>query len=293
MRLDLPNIALVCCDTRDAKLSLESIHRTIQRVAFGECIYVTCQAALDELPANFQIDPSVEIRLVEPFASIADYSNYVLKNAHLVSLKPYFLFVQWDSWVLQAESWTPEFLEYDYIGAVWPHHSDRRVGNGGFSLRSRRLMLAAASLAERACERVLEVEDDFICRVVRSELESQHECRFAPERVANRFSAERQGWRGAPFGFHGLLNYGRVFDHSELSDRLADLRSSYFGDRHSFDLTKYLTSQGRYKDARYVIKRRVQLSGWTTKNIKLFIGNLMHACLVPKIAVQFFGRTND
>jgi hypothetical protein len=293
MRLDLPDVALLCCDTRDARLALESMHRSIEKIAFGECIYVTCQATLDELPQDFQIDPSIKIKIIDPFASIFDYSKYVLKDAFLVSSKPYFLFVQWDSWVLSAESWTAEFLECDYIGAVWSHHSDRRVGNGGFSLRSRRLMRAVATIAARVSEDSLEIEDDFICRVSRVELESQHNCRFASEQIANLFSAERQGWSGVPFGFHGLLNYGRVFEDSELRAKLRAIKPSYFGDRQSFDLTKYLISQRRYEDARYVIKRRVQLSGWSKKNIKLFIGAVLHALLVSKIGTQFFGKPID
>ena len=32
------------------------------------------------------------------------------------------------------------FLNCDYVGAFWPHHQEFCVGNGGFSLRSRKLI---------------------------------------------------------------------------------------------------------------------------------------------------------
>ncbi len=57
------------------------------------------------------------------------------------------LCIQWDGYVLRGQAWDPAFLTYDYIGAPWPHFSDgHNVGNGGFSLRSRRLLEACRQL---------------------------------------------------------------------------------------------------------------------------------------------------
>ncbi len=51
------------------------------------------------------------------------------------------LLIHDDSCVVNPEMWTDEFLDYDYIGAPWPEGSQPyRVGNGGFSLRSKRLL---------------------------------------------------------------------------------------------------------------------------------------------------------
>jgi len=54
------------------------------------------------------------------------------------------LVTQWDGYVINAEAWTEEFLDYDYIGARWigdvvkaaGSPPEYNVGNGGFSLRS-------------------------------------------------------------------------------------------------------------------------------------------------------------
>lgn len=291
MRLELPQVALVCCDTRDARLSLESMHRSIEKVAFGECIYVTCAAAMEELPAEFTVHASIRIEIIEPFTGISDYSMYILRWLHALSQKPFYLISQWDSWVLSAQSWQPDFLNYDYIGAVWPHHKERKVGNGGFSLRSRNLMVAVASLVDHAAEHTLKVEDDFICRTARFQLESGKGLRFAPESLANSFSAERMGWDEHPFGFHGLLNFGRIFDTTEFQQRLASMPKFYFGDRHSFDLVKYLISSRRHLDAIYVISRRIELTGWTTKNAKLFFHWLTAKLMDPKTFFQSGGKT--
>jgi hypothetical protein len=93
------------------------------------------------------------------------------------------------------------FLQYDYIGAPWAKQ-ERNVGNGGFSLRSTRLMKLASediSLARYY------PEDGIICREYRSHLESKG-MRFAPDTIASKFSFEANhkyglAWNGQ-FGFH-------------------------------------------------------------------------------------------
>ena len=77
---------------------------------------------------------------------IGDGSHEVERN-HLL-LKKYIdtdfcLIIQGDGFVIHPENWTDEFLKYDYIGAPWrnlAHYSFIRVGNGGFSLRSKKLL---------------------------------------------------------------------------------------------------------------------------------------------------------
>ena len=38
------------------------------------------------------------------------------------------------------------FFDYDYIGAPWPNNFVNRVGNGGFSLRSKKFLELTAKI---------------------------------------------------------------------------------------------------------------------------------------------------
>jgi len=80
--------------------------------------------------------------------SLESYSRFMM-----YSLKDYIdtafcLNVQRDGVVIHPEQWKNTFLEYDYIGAPWPIHKNfcdqndvyHRVGNGGFSLRSKKFL---------------------------------------------------------------------------------------------------------------------------------------------------------
>lgn len=115
------------------------------------------------------------------------------------------MFVQFDGYVVRPDLWDPAFLRFDYIGAPWPddwkdHDSGRcRVGNGGFSIKSRALMNRVAALPGANVP-----GDILVCSRYRAQLEAEG-FTFAPAAVAARFSVEHRvpETPAATFGFHG------------------------------------------------------------------------------------------
>ncbi len=127
------------------------------------------------------------------------------------------LHIEWDGWVLDASFWNREWLAYDYIGAPWPWHRDGyRVGNGGFSLRSVKLM---RYLCENGFYPPAHPEDDTLCRYYRPALEPLG-FRWAPEPVAARFSLEH-GETRRTFGFHDCRNWVRLLPYERVLQRVA------------------------------------------------------------------------
>ena len=145
-----------------------------------------------------------------------DYSFWILKNLKDYIDTQYCLIQQWDSAVIDVSKWDNRFLEYDYIGAPWEMDGDYRVGNGGFSLRSKKTLEESAKIAQLLPQGkfILGNEDYFICVTGRKYLESKG-IKFAPIELARQFSVERP-ISGAPhdyndlstyqsFGFHGIF----------------------------------------------------------------------------------------
>lgn len=86
---------------------------------------------------------------------IREYSRFVLQDLHTYIETSHVLIVQADGFVLNPGLWNPGWLDYDYVGAPWPETLRvgkyviplaNRVGNGGFSLRSRRLLKMTAPI---------------------------------------------------------------------------------------------------------------------------------------------------
>ncbi|MDR5736682.1 DUF5672 family protein [Caballeronia sp. LZ019] len=133
---------------------------------------------------------------------------------------PWVLVIQWDGYVADPDAWSDEFFNYDYIGARWPWHNDgMSVGNGGFSLRSTKLMRLLASDEFPLRDGIY--EDKLIGRIYRPLLESKYGIRFAPNDVADRFSYENSHPPGPTFGFHSPHNLARHLDASALQELVA------------------------------------------------------------------------
>lgn len=168
-------------------------------------------AAIEDTARQVEVDHTVGIS-----RNVTNYEETLWYGIPSRIETSHALIIQYDGFVLDGSRWNPSWLEYDYIGAPWPWHSEFRVGNGGFSLRSRRLM---NHLAENSAQYpIRSPEDDSLCRYYRPRLELSG-FRWAPESVAREFSFER----GAPrptFGFHGLFNFPHVMDYQRLVERI-------------------------------------------------------------------------
>lgn len=157
----------------------------------------------------------VETVNMAPIKSRAAYSRFVLKELANNVATEYALVVQWDGFVIHDDAFADEFWRYDYIGAKWPHkQSDFRVGNGGFSLRSKRLLDALRDDAIFFHEN--ENEDETICIRYRDLLESKHGIVFADERVADRFAFDVSRPVGRTLGFHGVFNFWQTLSNDAL-----------------------------------------------------------------------------
>jgi hypothetical protein len=202
-----------------------------------------------ERPSGLPSD--VEHRRVKPFGYIG-YSFFMMYWLEYFIKTDFALIVQQDGWVLNAENWRDEFFEYDYIGApsvsgltidgeglitlhksfTWQEYvgrSDLRllpVYNGGFSLRSRKLMTAPRRLGlpmniappelfryddepsplfEMDWPWANHTEDAQLCAFMREALEADG-IRFAPLSLAMDFSFEYIG-----VIIHANHNFSRNF----------------------------------------------------------------------------------
>jgi hypothetical protein len=260
--LDLSAITLLCVETRDPALAHFAIQKCTQQARFGKVVLITDLAKLrnhsnDQTSNQTEDQKVVRLQGIEYIQApliktIKDYSELLLKGLRQYVAGTHVLIIQWDSFILHPELWTDDFLQYDYIGAVWPHHPDTPVGNGGFSLRSVKLLeaLESPTITKR------HPEDFCICVDNKATLENQFGIRFAPTNVAEQFAVERSDWHPA-FGFHGFFNFGKALSPEELSAFLDLLPDAYLGGVDTYDLLNYLLDHNN-KDLAQRIWKRMQ-----------------------------------
>ena len=134
------------------------------------------------------------------------FALHAPRTGGYISRPSHALCVQWDGFVLDGGRGIRQFLDYDYIGALWPQFDDgHNVGNGGFSLSVATLAGGMSGLPFRRNPKRRTFRS---AGTLRSELESTG-IRFAPVSVAEQFAYERTSPTGSEFGFHGAFNLVR------------------------------------------------------------------------------------
>lgn len=222
IRLALPQVTLCAATSVNVPATVRALAFSLAQIDFAECLLFT------DAPVRPD-DPRIRVMPIARLGSAAAYSNFMLRQLADHVATSHCLVAQWDGHVLDARHWDPAFLEHDYIGASWPQFSDGHdVGNGGFSLRSLRLLRACQSPDFAAAH----PEDVAIARVNRLSLEQQG-LRFAGRSVADRFSSERTGDPNSTFGYHGVWHMPRLLGVQNFWDLYCTLddRSTI---RHDF-----------------------------------------------------------
>jgi hypothetical protein len=237
-----------------------SIPRNLAAVRALEQSAAQCGfAAVVFLTDREMIVPGIEARRIPTLEDSAAYSWFVLKELVSHVATEFVLIVQWDGYVLDGSRWEDGFRRFDYIGAPWPWSwipAGQEVGNGGFSLRSRRLLEV---LADEAFE-VGHPEDVRICRTWRAELELRRVV-FADPDTAARFSVEHGPGSERRFGFHGIFNFWRVVSEAELNGLFDIVSPAALGSSEAMDLVCCYVLRRRGAEARSVLDRYERVHG--------------------------------
>lgn len=190
----LPNVTMVIVDCVNYGEAISALTKSLKQIKPHSTIFFT-----DKQLTHPEFETIV---LDEPIKSKEAYSEFIIKELWRYITTSHVLVIQNDGYVLDGSAWTDEFLDYDYIGAPWLYEDGRNVGNGGFSLRSKKLMQSIASISPE----IYHPEDEVICRLYRNVLE-RHGAKFAPEELAHQFSFELHEPLQPTFGFHSYFHH--------------------------------------------------------------------------------------
>jgi hypothetical protein len=197
--LHLNKIDLVIIDSINVSQAIETLRICTQNIKFGN-VYLFSHEQQD--------DSFYKTIIIDEITSIEQYSDFCLKLCNYVN-NDYILLVQNDGFIINYNLWDEDFLNYDYIGAPWnltmvPNH---RVGNGGFSLRSKKFL----DFSNKFDSTDGIPEDNFLC-IYNHHLAVENGIKFAPTKLASKFAHEFHNPYATEFnpsnhfGFHGKEN---------------------------------------------------------------------------------------
>ena len=194
MKPNLSNITLVCVDCVNHGEAVAAIRKSMEQCDFAAVKFIT------DKPFEFE---GIEVVNIPTIGSKEEYSHFMIKELYKYFDTDFVLVIQADGYVLNGNSWLPEFLDYDYIGAPWLYSDGKNVGNGGFSLSSKILQLY---LAFDEFIFATDPEDQAIGRLYRDYLKQKYGIKFPPEALADKFAFELRTPIYDTFGFHGKFH---------------------------------------------------------------------------------------
>jgi hypothetical protein len=225
--LSLPDVTLVAVSSVDLEGTLFALSISSHEIEFAEIKFLTSESIN---PTNTKI----KIESI-PKLDIWGYSKFIIKDLYRYIDTSHCLIIQADGFVLNPYKWRNEFLQYDFIGAPWPkklllqpgnHVLDmqkNQVGNGGFSLRSKKLLVETARINFDLLTYPTYSEDLIICHYLYEQM-LDGGIRFPPPNLAAKFSVEspNASYGESPntsFGFHGKelrnLMFNTIIDSDE------------------------------------------------------------------------------
>jgi len=213
--LEFPDVTLVTCSNVNIAATVFAMEHSLKLAKFKAAKFITNGFQFDHL----EFDVIQEPRLKD----YDSYSEVMLFELHKYIDTKFCLVIQADGFILNPNKWSDSFLEYDYIGACvntksWSKKGVK-VGNGGFSLRSEKILNAPREYfgSEKAFRNYFNyyreygpLWEDFTICVTAGDFYRSKGIKFATESVASQFSVEPYNFNNPKetFGFH----YGNIFN---------------------------------------------------------------------------------
>jgi len=210
--------------------TIKALYTSMNGIDYGSVKFITSKEVVEERGEELLKDGII---CEEPnilITNMKDYAKYMIYHMHEYVDTDFVLTIQYDGFVINPSAWRDDFFDYDYVGAPWPWRENSyvtpfgehiAVGNGGFSLRSKKLIevptkvdvpfdVVARNDFYKMFGAINWNEDGNIC-VHNRHIFLEQGCKFAPVEVAKDFSHETplDINRGIiPFGYHENLPAG-------------------------------------------------------------------------------------
>jgi ADP-heptose:LPS heptosyltransferase len=225
--VEIKDLTIICADTKNYGRAVYALKKCMEQVKAVRVLFLT--------DIDLEIE-GVEVVKIESIHSVQQYSRFIIKELYKFFETSHCLIIQWDGYILNGDCWENEFLTVDYIGAPWNETDGFAVANGGFSIRSKRLMKSVA-LDEAIIS--THPEDNQICKVYRPYLEAKYGFKWASVELADKFSFELKKPVQRTFGFHGWF-------HSEFKPVVIIKRSAALGDCVAVEPVLYYFTKKKY-----------------------------------------------
>jgi hypothetical protein len=210
--INLPDVTMlaICCDNR-VEGTIKALEYSCREIDFGAIKFISDKKP-DKLPDYITWEECT------PIKSTYDFDVYSVEHMWKHLKTSHALYCQDHGFVINPQCWTDEFLEFSFLGSPWPIRPEFisvstgemvRVGNGGFSLRSKELLELPHKLGLHVVYDRGYSSDDGLVNSYFRKIFRDNGIKYAPVELAAKFAfenlvAENVGVES--LGFHRYRN---------------------------------------------------------------------------------------
>ena len=233
--LDLDRVTCFAIDnTKTIDDTIKALYTCMDVANFHQVKLVTSSEFVEKYSDQLKDDGIIVEESCVPVTTREEYGKFLLQQQYRHIESEFCLSIQNHAFIINPDAWMDEYYNYDYIGAPWPiserayispYGEHIRVGNGGFSFKSKKLMelpskvdipfpITDDSEFYKTFGFYDTHEDGNIC-VHNRHIYEEHGCKIAPLDIAKYFSYETplsENSNIVPFGFHHNLPRGIIVE---------------------------------------------------------------------------------
>jgi hypothetical protein len=209
-KINLPDVTLLAVSSIEIPATIQALQISSEKINFARIVLVS-DVKPDNLPEN------IEYAYYPKITCSHDFDVFAIEHLGEYFDTSHVLIVQYHGFVIHPELWDNDFLLYDFIGAPWEARKEFisastgelvRSGNGGFSLRSKKLYNVIEELGLKCVyDRGYSNDDGLISSFFRKDL-LDNGIKYPSVDVAAKFSFENpvpENIGVISFGFHRYI----------------------------------------------------------------------------------------
>lgn len=200
--INLESVTLLVLHIAGKPFPTEGLEECMKYVNFGEVYMLTAE--------DFD-HPTIKKKAIPKISTMDEYSLFFIKELYKYFDTEFCMTAHHDGFIINPESWTDDFLKYDYIGAPWKFYGSRfrdrknqpAIGNGGFSLRSKKI----CKYVSKTYITITDNEDKYYSNC--SDCAKPDDIKYPPLELAMQFAQETLLDKNiTPLGFHNFKTPG-------------------------------------------------------------------------------------